>query len=636
MASSQLYTSDFRNGSVVFYGSTTTSSKETPQAKRSQLTNAVEIKFNTDSTLNHPICHKLIYDFHAIFTKAQSVARMEGGRLRLEDVLILNRRYRLAIRNAVDLIQAEDENHTTREFIETLCAADTLWSLFEAIYMKPQGRSIVVDLLEWARESFEFATELLNTVLNTATSTGTAYDRHELYWNAIIAQVLVGDFTAAYNLLTGNSRFEKDVMMQRMAKIFRSLKIDMLHDKNNLDDFVGIQKHVRELLSSGQFKNSNDLAFICSILIGDKTAFKQIFEGLSQNWYELLPAYILFCHPGADMGHVLQISKNLYNLLVIGKQPVKLDETIFTVLSLDYLKAIQLICNTPSSLWFAAHLTDMIYKINNDNVTGEDVDIRATLLLDYAKTLFTVPQLWEIAVGYVLESGLENAMELLDTQVAELPIDNVKIANRLLHICQKYDLVRAHLDITKAMTLKFERESEWSEALCWAIRNETTELVTQVAHKVLLHARPESISQMAMFEQLADKFLLSPALIFLHKYYQFNQLTKRGYLQQAAQTLCDLIELGLAPPEFHTVLFENMAKILNASNEGDDLNSLIDRATICDLMRRLTLFETQEMVRTQGIPENQILERTKLNSQITVLRRILIQSLANRALAKTT
>jgi hypothetical protein len=96
----------------------------------------------------------------------------------------------------------------------------------------------------------------------------------------------------------------------------------------------------------------------------------------------------------------------------------------------------------------------MIYKINNDNVTGEDVDIRATLLLDYAKTLFTIPQLWDLAVGYVLESGLENAMELLDTQVAELPIDNVKIANRLLHICQKYDLVRAHLDITKAMTLK--------------------------------------------------------------------------------------------------------------------------------------------------------------------------------------
>jgi hypothetical protein len=61
------------------------------------------------------------------------------GLMKNFSVLILNRRYRLAIRNAVDLIQAEDENHTTREFIETLCAADTLWSLFEAIYMKPQG-----------------------------------------------------------------------------------------------------------------------------------------------------------------------------------------------------------------------------------------------------------------------------------------------------------------------------------------------------------------------------------------------------------------------------------------------------------------------------------------------------------------
>lgn len=43
----------------------------------------------------------------------------------------------------------------------------------------------MVDLLDWARDSFTFATELLNTVINAAASTGISYDKHELYWNAV-------------------------------------------------------------------------------------------------------------------------------------------------------------------------------------------------------------------------------------------------------------------------------------------------------------------------------------------------------------------------------------------------------------------------------------------------------------------
>lgn len=131
-----------------------------------------------------------------------------------------------------------------------------------------------------------------------------------------------------------------------------------------------------------------------------------------------------------------------------------MDETIFAVLSLDCLKAIQLICSTPSTWWFAVHLTDMIYKLHDQSVVGEDLDLRSKILLEYASTLFTIPQLWEVAADYVMESGMENATELLDTHIASLPVDSTKMANRLLHICKKYGLVRAHLDITKAMTIK--------------------------------------------------------------------------------------------------------------------------------------------------------------------------------------
>lgn len=46
-------------------------------------------------------------------------------------------------------------------------------------------------------------------------------------------------------------------------------------------------------------------------------------------------------------------------------------------------------------------------------------------------------------------------------------------------------------------------EHSWSAALNWALLNESLDLITQVANKVLLNSTPEQISEMRMFDAVS-------------------------------------------------------------------------------------------------------------------------------------
>jgi hypothetical protein len=49
------------------------------------------------------------------------------------------------------------------------------------------------------------------------------------------------------------------------------------------------------------FLLNDHLRVICSLLIGDKGTFTKYFRLFRLNWFETLPAYILYFHPGAKI-----------------------------------------------------------------------------------------------------------------------------------------------------------------------------------------------------------------------------------------------------------------------------------------------------------------------------------------------
>ncbi|KAH7710039.1 hypothetical protein AAVH_22670 [Aphelenchoides avenae] len=125
------------------------------------------------STGADPVQQKLAYDFHGklkhtrasstvedlgIFLKAQSLARLNKGTLRLEETVIISRQYRGAIRGCLQLLGASHNGLVTPfasstpvvkpEVHTELVSAELLWSLFEAIIIRPGGTYARMDTVK--------------------------------------------------------------------------------------------------------------------------------------------------------------------------------------------------------------------------------------------------------------------------------------------------------------------------------------------------------------------------------------------------------------------------------------------------------------------------------------------------------
>uniref|UniRef100_A0A915CZS6 Nuclear pore complex protein Nup85 n=1 Tax=Ditylenchus dipsaci TaxID=166011 RepID=A0A915CZS6_9BILA len=411
----------------------------------------LEITFGKETEAMNPVRQRLLFECHSIFCKTQSVALASKGELRVDDAMILSQRYRLSIRNAVRMADQMDLPQAQKQQIaDELLSTEIIWSLFEAVSIRPTNHSIVVDLIEWGRECFSSAADVLATVMEeiSCMQSNEKPERHELYWNALIQQVLSGDFKSASNLLKFHSKYETDGAFQKMAMIFQKIDTGLQRDRTNCDEFVEGQREIRELVQTGMLRQHDNLNFIYAILRGQKVAFMKCSQTLAINWYELLPAYVLFCHPAAKPHQIGKIAEDLFAFSEKSKDDLPvLDKTLFSILSLDCLEALRKICSCgSSSWWFATHLIDLLYY-HDPSVLGNDIfssssqmGLRTRILVEYASSLFSTKELWEIAADYLMASGAEEVVQMLEERVSELDWQgNTQLAERIILMCGKYD-----------------------------------------------------------------------------------------------------------------------------------------------------------------------------------------------------
>ena len=83
-----------------------------------------------------------------------------------------------------------------------------------------------------------------------------------------------------------------------MVSILALFNYEILHSDPSGNAFEYAQNQVRKHIDT--FVEDEPLHFICNMLLGDIDAFKQASQTLSRQWYELLPAYIMFSQPKAN------------------------------------------------------------------------------------------------------------------------------------------------------------------------------------------------------------------------------------------------------------------------------------------------------------------------------------------------
>uniref|UniRef100_A0A183C9H9 Nuclear pore complex protein Nup85 n=1 Tax=Globodera pallida TaxID=36090 RepID=A0A183C9H9_GLOPA len=400
-----------------------------------------------------------------------------GGTIRLEGATLLSKRYRAAIKRSIKLLE-QNEYHpnqsvqSVQQLGEELCSFSLLWSLIEAVTFRPSHNLIVVDLLEWAYECFPSTQSLIPSAQHNRVGEpsflGSIMEElmqqerpedNESYWNAVLRQMLCADFSSVVTLLQFHSAFKNDAALLKMTKILQDVNISLFkRDRTSCEGFLAAQKRARDYWATHKhlFRSHDNLGVLCSLLIGDRGTFKKYFDLFRPNWFEVLPAFTLFFYPSSTGEQMPKVIESFFNLVSVRRGKLsQLEQTILSIIELDLIKALRLICTGGhSACWFATHLVDLLHfhdpnflspiltanlpiggaqkffdELSRESV---DLDLRARLLVEYVQLLFQDDQLWEIASDYLVANGLGSAgMRILD----QLKAMSLKLQKNFVQYC---------------------------------------------------------------------------------------------------------------------------------------------------------------------------------------------------------
>ncbi|KAI6208360.1 hypothetical protein M3Y96_00107000 [Aphelenchoides besseyi] len=377
----------------------------------------------------------------------------------------------------------------------------------------------------------------------------------------------------------------------------------------NTSSFIETRKKVRDSLRSGTFKRSSEeLGMIARILIGKMESFEKCGRNLYDFWYELLPAYVLFTCPGADLDNIGKIAQTLQQTLcptdthisTVETMNTEIDRPIFSILCKKLPEMLKQICENSVSWWFPVHLCDPFQKLDPSVIMMLGERIQKSAGRETAN------------FGAAGNEGLQPQRQRLNAD----------------------EIVRTSMiiDYGTALLESYAENGHYNEALSWALRSELSDLINLVSNKMLATFNAEAISQWRIFDATSTMFLNYPNLLLLQRFYQFGRFLVRGQASEAAGKLYELVTSGMAPIAFQVVLLDQMTKLLDPSTTDFIQVPELDRDSIYDLMKAVNNFELQDAIihpsKTADSPHT-----VELQTKIKFLRPALCSALALRSLS---
>ncbi|KAI6196553.1 Rab11-binding and Nucleoporin domain containing protein [Aphelenchoides besseyi] len=564
------------------------------------------------------VTKKLIYDLHETFCAVQELAHTNNEVLRPENAILISQRYRMAIRTALENVRENDREKKELVLHRELYNVDVLWSLTEAVYIQCTDNPLVIDLINWGLHCFGNAAK---TICDQVVEKADAPETHQYYWNALVLSIVHADFNSAIRVLRKHSNFERDNSLQQLCTFLQSFQFAVDSGIENTSSFIETQKKVRDSLRSGTFKRSSEeLEMIAGMLIGKMESFEKCGRSLYDFWYELLPAYVLFTCPGADLDNIGKIAQTLYQTLcptdthisTVETMSTEIDRPIFSILCKKLPEMLKQICENSVSWWFPVHLCDLFQK------------------LDPSVIMMLGEQIQQSSGRKTVNFGaVEN--ENLQPQL-RLNLDSVKKAEQLYVLSLKHELPRTKAVVARSLVERYVKNGHYNEALSWALRSELSDLINLVSNKMLSTFNAEAISQLRIFDATSTMFLNYPNLLLLQRFYQFRRFLVQGQASEAAGKLYELVTSGMAPIAFQVVLFDQMTKLLDPSTTDFIQVPELDRDSIYDLMKAVNNFELQNaIIHPSKSTDNP--HAVELQTKIKFLRQALCSALALRSLS---
>lgn len=574
---------------------------------KGEFLNAVFLKHSLLPSFCTPALKQLVYESHGLFCRAQ--VQHKQDLLKTNDILSLSLEYRSVIRSALSSIRSfEDETYNL------LSSWELIWSLVETIFFKPSTSSIVADLITWAR-MYLARTDHIDEISSSLRPSKVNGLNKDAFWNQVKFFILGGLFVNASKLLKVYGNLVNDTSVKKLAEILDQLDVSAFCNTDSEGDLSKLRRNLHTMVESGHFKRDSESYQIAMLLLGHLPTLKTMASFCS-SWFEILPIYAFLFRPTAQLEDLPELAKECCGFYG-SKEENDLDVVVRSICSVDALLAIQHIASVSSDWWLTAHLSDLLQKANSSLMNAYGVDARQHLVMEYGMQLFDEPGMWLIGFDYLIECGIEgrNKLGLL---LSSLQIDNEAMALKLISRCAAENFENLVCDLERSVALRYLSTGQWSSALIWGMRTEDSKLLDTIANRILLECTPEVLAKMSVLEELNEVTLLSPALVFLHKYYSFRKLFVSAQKEAAALCLVDLIVSGRAPHRLSSALFNDLAVVL--SFDGDR-GPLLDKNTVNNMLQYLTRCDVK---RTLQRSEN---DGTEYGDNLDALRLSLLNSL---------
>ena len=495
------------------------------------------------------------------------------------------------------------------------------FTLFNAQNQSP----ILMQLCEWTRSNFTFDLthdfELVNKFGRP--------ESHPKFWQVLNCCCLRGHFDAVLKLFGIENEVDSGVEeMNLLGNLLNSyprlenfntiLAFKEAWYKWNQDAIFALDQ-----LDIIQLENENmrsGLKTLFSILAGKEAVILDVAEC----WQDALLGMLLFEYPTygqRDLNDLLQIIQQRIDLQSL------VDLIYISMLKMDISSTIS--CCFQFDKWLTAHLVDLLdnagllQELNEDMGPKMEYSLKEWYMLEFIEQLLTVPELRFTAFQYYTHCPV-GGKSFLQELVPRVHCDNAEKLEQLLKFCDENDLVDAKFILLRIAGKNALVEKDYTRAIEYYLKVQDNVQISAIVDTLLERfIRDASVDYEQVVQNIPSAALFKcPALAFLVRYTEFQQLYKENLYKEAADLVVKLFVSGTVPDNYRKSLLLDTLPLL----EGE-LN-VFSSDQIMELMRFAEQCTISDHVQNYVAGKSTIADLDQVEDPLVLLKLALCRSLA--------
>ncbi|XP_055312811.1 nuclear pore complex protein Nup75 isoform X2 [Sitodiplosis mosellana] len=544
----------------------------------------------TKFIFDEPILRGFLAEANSIFQDVQSKSNATQ-----KDFLKISHAYRSILRGCLEKLQKEvDIDAVYKDYTTIFYSIECIWHLCEIFLIDPSpSNHPVPHLIEWIRFHFPEAEQRATSLLFT----NRGDEPNKEYLQVVKSLITQGHLEVARAILQLYKRTNFNACLQMTEEILRLVPIFNVGGGLSIQNWRSQWQYwladTEAKIQMGCFESEPELKEIVELVTGNEAAWNKV-ASQSSCWYEHFPGYLFYTHPNCTYYELNTLAEKWLNQWSFERHCSvndddnnlkHLDRIVLKIMQNDFHQVLRDIQNVFDQ-WFATHLTDLLWhsgKLNmfNDETNEFGLSLRESLLFDFGAMLMSKESFWVFGIDYLEQCGTvgNGAIEMF---ISKMNIKNEKNALKLLNVIRSKRLIEAEKELCRVQARKSFNNGRYGNALDWALRSQDNLYVTAIADLFLLHYTKtgELLCEDAI-QNVGAKMFISPRLVFLVKYCDFQIYHRTKQYAAATELLINLLDSKIAPAYFWPSMFADTFSLLEAADPKKHTKSCTIWKTIC-------------------------------------------------------